>query len=299
MLHGWTRNIVNAPKKHQKKEAHEIGNTEQSSIGGEEAADGRKPEVAQSTSDVVSTALASGNVSKEEVEKIIRLVALQAKDAKNSEDLEYIVMGALRGGTNDTEQSTTSKVDGSASSFVCDEDDDSTLNSDIGDQENEEASASNANSNEKSGEEVGVLSAEVIHTKTRNYVQSFLKQEKIDRSMAPEEDIDDDAAKSSTHSRSLKNNYAQVFMNLDASARDGGSMREDSKRGSMKDESKRGSMKDESKRGSMKDESRGSTSDGSKHGPRSDISNVLSKIEQAKARSQEIAKTRAKTQAAK
>ena len=308
-VHGWARNIVNAGNNDKKAPTrHSEGQHGQRDHHhhprhhhhpGETSEKEERKTHKQSTSDAISGVLASENLSKEEVEKLVRVVALQAKDAKSTEDIESIVMGALRGGlkcqdeTSNREESKSSDMHmESDSSFVGDSDDDITLRSDGGSDNPPTTIESHQDEDGK------ILSPSVIHDKTRNYVQSFLKEENIGVCGLDMRETDE-SEKSSSHQRNLKNNYAQVFMNIDASVRESGSMQDESKRSSMRDESRQ-SLKDESKRNSMKDRSeRGSMKDSSKRDSRSDVANVLSKLEQAKARSQEMAKSRTKTQTAK
>lgn len=96
------------------------------------------------------------SMSQKDVEKLIRAVAEKAKGARDDDDLENIVMGALKGDPIDL--------------------DDLSLGSDMADYEDDIPGNSSMSGSENMGNSsCSVLSKKDIANKTRNYVNMFLK----------------------------------------------------------------------------------------------------------------------------
>jgi hypothetical protein len=260
---------------HRKKSSGEEGHGWQQNTGTSKAEDkiAHDPRNTKSASKVVNDALSADSLSKEEVERLVRVVANQAKGAKSSEDLEAIVMESLHGGIRDRSKEETDgpiKFDDSGP-LIIDEDDDITLGSYCSFDYDEDSSLDE--DNDGAG-----LSRKDIRDKTRNYVHDFLKIDNRGPSDGGEHDEQEVSRSGKRRSLLLKNNYAQVFMKIEHNA----GMNE------VQDNPKQQPKAEEPK---------------TQHKPsilQPDFSDVAAKLEEkAKIRTQQIAKNRAKAQVAK
>lgn len=273
----WSRNSSSHHSSHKTTEKIEEENDEKISEADDFAGDSSEVDANATVPDTnleppsgpVSSALASGNPSEDQVEKLIRDVGLQAKNAKSKEDLEGTILCALKGHSKGKLLSANSNEPKREESLSFFQDESCRKGTD------------------ENNDESPTISRKEIHEKTREYVQTYQKQDhKGDYGRDANSNVDgSERSTRSSQKNNLKNNYAAAFMNLDAVASKDG---EEMDRSSRRDDSRRGSKAADSRRKS--------SSSGSKH---ADITAAMSKLEETKARRHEIAKARAKTQAAK